>query len=79
MSDGQNSLLILPTGDQWSFHRRMLTPAFGEKYLKSYFNTIRKKTKQCLAAWDTVARSGAETEVHGAFTALTLDVIGSAG
>jgi cytochrome P450 len=75
-----NSILILPSNDQWSFHRRMLTPAFSEKYLKKYFGSVALKTGSMLKMWDKALREdNGEVEAHGAFTALTLDVIGLAG
>lgn len=72
-----NSLLILPTNKQWSFHRRLVAPCFSEKFQELYFDTFQKYSQKMMRAWRTTANSSNITlDAHNQLIALTLDVIG---
>ncbi|OBS78162.1 hypothetical protein A6R68_19455 [Neotoma lepida] len=50
--------LLLSTGDKWSRHRRMLTPAFHFNILKPYMKIFNDSTNIMHAKWQRLASGG---------------------
>mmetsp|Transcript_43786 Transcript_43786/g.107499 ORF Transcript_43786/g.107499 Transcript_43786/m.107499 type:complete len:540 (-) Transcript_43786:91-1710(-) len=79
------SLLGLPTNDEWRGHRRLISPLFAERFMKAYADVIMDEIDNKLVAkWRRLCAGGgdgsaATVEVHADLTRITFDIIGRAG
>ncbi len=67
-------LLSMPTGEEHSLHRRLVSKFLSESYLATFQNVIREETERLLDLW----QAGGEHHVrnlHYDFQMLTLEVI----
>jgi cytochrome P450 len=72
------ALFILPTGELWHVHRKLLQPAFGPSHLRDAAEKSVSVSLDLVKIWERKCE-GKETvviDIHEALTAATLDVIG---
>ncbi|XP_049984410.1 cytochrome P450 4F3 [Alexandromys fortis] len=66
--------LLMSTGDKWSRHRRMLTPAFHFNILKPYVKIFKDSTNIMHAKWQCLASKGsARLDMFEHISLMTLD------
>ncbi|XP_028643566.1 leukotriene-B(4) omega-hydroxylase 2 [Grammomys surdaster] len=66
--------LLLSTGDKWSRHRRMLTPAFHFNILKPYVKIFNDSTNIMHAKWQRLTSKGsARLDMFEHISLMTLD------
>ncbi|XP_063131215.1 cytochrome P450 4F3 isoform X6 [Rattus norvegicus] len=66
--------LLLSTGDKWSRHRHMLTPAFHFNILKPYVKIFNDSTNIMHAKWQRLASQGsARLDMFEHISLMTLD------
>ena len=70
--------LVTIEGDEWRWHRRIMTPAFNAKSVADYARIVTEATDAMLRAWDedeSEDGSGSALDLEGAMKELTLDII----
>ncbi|EGF81331.1 hypothetical protein BATDEDRAFT_34893 [Batrachochytrium dendrobatidis JAM81] len=76
-----NGLFTLPTGDVWKRHRKNLQPAFAPSHLRQAAKITRERIETLGDYWQQEAVNNGGSiivDIFHEFTALTLDIIGSA-
>ncbi|MDD9990485.1 MAG: cytochrome P450 [Rhodospirillales bacterium] len=69
--------LVTIEGDEWRWHRRIMTPAFNAKSVAGYAGIVTEATDAMLRAWDEDG-SGSPLDLEAAMKELTLDIIARA-
>jgi len=68
------SLLGLPTNEEWTVHRKLLSPLFAERFMRTYCSLISDHAKILVGKW-----SGTELDIRDDLVAFGGDVIGFTG
>jgi len=66
----------LKTGPKWSFHGRLISPLFTDKYLKQYAVEIQNQSTVLIKKWKKAAKEKTAVNVHQDLVSLTFDIIG---
>ena len=69
--------LVTIEGDEWRWHRRIMTPAFNARSVAGYAGIVTEATGAMLRAWDEDG-SGSPLDLEAAMKELTLDIIARA-
>ncbi|KAI8896250.1 cytochrome P450 [Globomyces pollinis-pini] len=74
----ENALFVIPTGDLWKRHRKLIQPAFGPSHLKHALSAAITSVYEIYDIWDRELKSLKQINVnmHQVLTAMALDVIG---
>ncbi|EFJ06390.1 hypothetical protein SELMODRAFT_448822 [Selaginella moellendorffii] len=67
--------LVAVTGDEWSYHRRVVAPAFYLEKLKKMVPRIGLCALEMLDRWEEALREQPEIEMSSEFSKLTADII----
>ncbi|KAJ3277901.1 hypothetical protein HK104_002854, partial [Borealophlyctis nickersoniae] len=67
------SLFLLPSGDLWHRHRKLLAPAFSPHHIRTLFSTTLARTDALLDHWSTLPHP---IDIYDQASRLTLDIIG---
>ncbi|KAM8788761.1 cytochrome P450 4A11-like [Rhynchonycteris naso] len=67
--------LLLLSGQTWSQHRRMLTPAFHSDILKSYVEIMSDSVRVMLDRWEELISQDSHLEIFEHVSVMTLDTI----
>ncbi|KAJ2998631.1 hypothetical protein HDV02_004261 [Globomyces sp. JEL0801] len=74
----ENALFVIPTGELWKRHRKLIQPAFGPSHLKHATSAAVTSIHQLCDIWDKQLKLSNQINVnmHQVLTAVALDVIG---
>ncbi|TRY86886.1 hypothetical protein DNTS_009012 [Danionella cerebrum] len=68
--------LLLQSGQEWSRHRKLLTPAFHFDILKKYVSVFNQSTNSMLEEWHRILATGQNTlDLFEQMSCLTLDTL----
>ncbi|OIW17878.1 hypothetical protein TanjilG_00235 [Lupinus angustifolius] len=70
--------LIPADGEIWRVRRRVIVPAFHQKYVTAMIGLFGQATDRLCKKLDTAASDGKDVEMESLFSRLTLDIIGKA-
>ncbi|KAJ3243585.1 hypothetical protein HK104_008127, partial [Borealophlyctis nickersoniae] len=73
----KHSLFLLPSGDEWKRHRRLVTSGLGPAHLRRTREVAAQCVEELGRVWRDAAGDGKElvVDMHQALTCLTLDII----
>ncbi|KAL2920320.1 hypothetical protein HK105_200398 [Polyrhizophydium stewartii] len=73
-------LIVMPSGEMWKKHRKLLQPAFGPSHLRHVVQVSHQVVSEMADGWAKMAAASSDkatiVDVHKYFASLTLDVIG---
>ncbi|KAI8916251.1 cytochrome P450 [Gorgonomyces haynaldii] len=70
------ALFVIPGGDVWKKHRRLLQPGFGPVHLEHAQTAAETLSDQLVAYLKTLADKSEPIDIHAAMNALALDILG---
>ncbi|KAI8903053.1 cytochrome P450 [Gorgonomyces haynaldii] len=66
------ALFLIPSGEMWKQHRKLLQPGFGPVHLKHALEV----SSQCTLGWLSHVKPSGRVNIHAAANALALDILG---